>query len=142
MTEAATQRCNLAGANASAPAACYGSLRRRGLRFRHHQPGWLCGPEKAVLLAGEVEPCRRSLTGARRSGAVQLVMGKGFPAQLALLGPWEPMGEPGLPVTPNTCTYSPTILSLVSTYAVIQGVWSAPRWLGVAIVSHGLPPAA
>jgi hypothetical protein len=23
------------------PAACYGSLRRRGLRFRHHQPGWL-----------------------------------------------------------------------------------------------------
>ena len=23
------------------PEACYGSLRRRGLPFRHHQPGWL-----------------------------------------------------------------------------------------------------
>ena len=68
---------------------------------------------------------RRPLTGARGPcrgpGAVRLVMGRRVATQLALVGPCEPMGELGLPVT-FTCTRSPTILILVSVCAVIQGV--------------------
>jgi hypothetical protein len=30
---------------------------------------------------------------------VRLVMGRRAATQLALVGPWEPMGEPGLPMT-------------------------------------------
>ena len=49
------------------------------------------------------------------------------------------MGEPGLLVT-CAVTPSPTILILVSVCAVIQGVWLAPRGLGVAIGSHERHP--
>ena len=55
------------------------------------------------------------------------------------------VSRPGLPPSQPvtfTCTRSPTILILVSVCAVIQGVWSALRGLGVAAGSHGPPPAA
>ena len=120
------------------PAACYGSLRRRGLRFRHHQPGWLVAERGLVLLAGEAKPGgrRQALEGL---GRCSWSWGRGCPRNSLSWGPGSPWGA-----GPSRDFYSISswaILTRVCGLGGYQGVCSPPGGLGEAEGSHGPSPA-